>query len=241
MKKISTLLILLTFITPSVFACPMCNKAVSKAIYNSQFYPNLVSMLSAFIVLSVIVIIMAAASTARHKRWIAANPYVTALSPVPLTTAATVLGIGLGGFVDGIVFHQILQAHEMLSNKIPATDYIGKSVNMFWDGIFHAFCFITVIIGIVLLWKLLLRNDTDRSGKLLAAGLLFGWGIFNLVEGIADHQVLKLHNVIEYADNHAVGNYIFLGSSIVLAIAGWLLLNSEKRNAYRIIDYPSQR
>ena len=240
MKKISALLILLLPTTTPISACPMCNKAVSNAIYNSQFYPNLVSMLSAFIVLSVIVVIMAAASTARHKRWIAENPYVTVLSPIPLTTASTVLGIGMGGFVDGIVFHQILQAHEMLSNKIPATDYIGKSVNMFWDGIFHAFCFITVIIGIVLLWKLLLRNDVTRSGKLLAAGLLFGWGIFNLVEGIADHQVLKLHNVIEYAGNHTVGNYIFLGSSIVLAIAGWLLLNSEKRNAYRIIDYPSQ-
>lgn len=100
----------------------------------------------------------------------------------------------MGGFVDGIFLHQILQVHEMLSNKISALDYIGKSVNMFWDGIFHAFCFIVVLIGIILLWKLLKRKDVDHSGNLFAGGLLLGWGLFNIVEGIIDHQLLKLHN-----------------------------------------------
>ena len=33
----------------------------------------------------------------------------------PLIAAATLLGIGMGGFVDGILFHQILQFHNMLS------------------------------------------------------------------------------------------------------------------------------
>ena len=36
----------------------------------------------------------------------------------PLVTAGTVLGIGMGGFVDGILFHQILQLHNMLSNWV---------------------------------------------------------------------------------------------------------------------------
>lgn len=42
----------------------------------------------------------------------------------------------------------------MLAAKIPATDYIGKSVNMFWDGIFHFFCLVVVLVGIVMLWSL---------------------------------------------------------------------------------------
>lgn len=226
------LTLLLIFLAVSTFACPLCNKDVRDAIYDSQFYPNLLIMLSAFIVLSIIVVIMTVVTNKRHRTWTAANPNVKVLSPVPLTTASTIIGIGVGGFVDGIVLHQILQVHEMLSNKIPATNYIGKSVNMFWDGIFHLFCLIVAVVGVILLWKLMLRNDVDRSGKLFIAGLLFGWGIFNLVEGIFDHQILKLHNVIEYANNHAPGNYAFLGVSVIMLIIGYALFNSENKKRY---------
>ncbi|MEJ7681197.1 MAG: DUF2243 domain-containing protein [Segetibacter sp.] len=114
------------------------------------------------------------------------------MSPVPLTAAATVLGIGIGGFIDGIVFHQILQWHEMISNKIPPVTYIAKSVNMFWDGIFHAFTLMVTITGVILLWKLLRRNNVDHSGNLLTGGLLLGCGLFNLLEGLADHQITEV-------------------------------------------------
>lgn len=232
MIKIIPIFALLFFLQLPAFACPLCNKEVRDGIYDSQFYPNLLTMLSAFIVLSVVVIIMTVITNKRHKAWTTANPHLPVLSPVPLTTASIVLGIGFGGFVDGILLHQVLQVHEMLSNKIPATTYIGKSVNMFWDGIFHAFCFVVAIVGVVLLWKLMLRNDVDRSGKLFIAGLLFGWGIFNMVEGIIDHQLLKLHNVIEYSANHAIGNYTFLGISVIMIVIGWLLVANEHKKRY---------
>lgn len=232
MKKSFTLLVLLLGPNIAGFACPLCNKQIQEAIYDSQFYPNLLTMLSAFIVLSVIVVAMVVATGKRHKSRLAANPGTTALSPVPLTTASVVLGIGFGGFVDGIVLHQILQVHEMLSNKIPATDYVGKSVNMFWDGIFHAFCLLVAIVGVVLLWKLMGRKDVDVSGRLFSAGLLLGWGLFNLVEGVLDHQILKLHNVIEYAADHDPGNYAFLATSVVMLVAGGILYRSEDKKRY---------
>ncbi len=191
-------------------------------------------MLSAFIVLAIIVIILTALTAKKHKTWITLNPNVQVLSPVPLTTASIVTGIGLGGFFDGIFLHQILQVHEMLSNKISATNYIGKSVNMFWDGVFHAFCFIVVIVGVILLWKLLWRKDIDGSGKLFTAGLISGWGIFNIVEGIIDHQFLKLHNVVEFSANHNIANYSFLGISVIMLIVGWILFNSENKKRYLI-------
>lgn len=134
------------------------------------------------------------------------------------------LGIGIGGFVDGIVLHQILQWHEMVSNILPPTTYVAKSANMFWDGIFHAFTLIVVIIGIVLMWKLLFKKDIDKSGKLLLGGLLLGWGIFNIVEGIIDHELLKLHNVREISDNKEIWNLGFLGISIIMLVIGWLLV-----------------
>ena len=92
-----------------VFTCITCNKQVQEGIYNSQFYPNLLTMLSAFIVLAVVVAALSAIVTKRHKMRIAANPNTQIPSPVPLTTASMVVGIGIGGFLDGIVLHQILQ------------------------------------------------------------------------------------------------------------------------------------
>jgi uncharacterized membrane protein len=214
---------LLCLLALNAGACPLCNKQIREGIYNSQFYPNLLTMLMAFIVLAIIVTILSFITAKQHKERLAGNPAVLPLSPVPLTMVSMILGIGLGGFIDGIIFHQVLQVHEMLSNKIPATDYTGKSINMFWDGIFHFFCLLVVLAGTILMWRLLSRKDINRSGKLFTAGLLGGWGIFNLVEGIIDHHILQLHNVIEYAINPEIANYIFLGISCILLFVAWVL------------------
>ena len=57
----------------------------------------------------------------------------------PLLAGSLLLGIGLGGFFDGILFHQILQAHNMLSNIFFPDTLQNVEINMFWDGLFHAF------------------------------------------------------------------------------------------------------
>lgn len=116
-------------------------------------------MLSAFIVFAVCVGLIIYISNKRHTRLLIKN--VKTLNTGLLITASMVLGIGAGGFIDGIVFHQILQWHEMLSDKIPPVTLETKSVNMFWDGIFHMFTLIVFIIGITLLWKLLYRKNID--------------------------------------------------------------------------------
>lgn len=213
----------------NVSACINCNKEINQAIFNSTFYPNLFVILLPFAALAIVVALIAGISTKRYKTKVTASGY-TLLSPVPLTAAATVLGIGIGGFIDGIVFHQILQWHEMISNKIPPITYITKSVNMFWDGIFHAFTLLVTITGIILLWKLSRRRDVDHSGNLLAGGILFGFGLFNLLEGIADHQVLKLHNVREVTSNVQAWNIGFLVFSLILIIIGTLISRQRKRN-----------
>jgi uncharacterized membrane protein len=205
-------------------ACTTCNQSLQDAIYNSTFFPNLFVMLSAFFVLGIIIIILARLTLKKHNNLVKANPIYQTLNPVPLTTASIILGIGLGGFFDGIWLHQILQWHEMLSNKVPVDTVIGKSVNMFWDGIFHFFCLVVVLIGTILLWKLLFRTDVNRSKKLFGGGLLFGWGLFNIVEGIIDHQLLKLHVVKQISPNPELWNMLFLGISVVMLIIGGMLV-----------------
>src|SRR5438270_12667896 len=111
----------------------------------------------------------------------------------PLIRAGTVLGIGMGGFVDGILFHQILQLHNMLSNWVLRDTLVNEQINMFWDGLFHAFTWLTTAAGIWLLWHTARHRHTVPSSRILSGSLLLGWGLFNLVEGLINHQILQVH------------------------------------------------
>ena len=69
----------------------------------------------------------------------------------PLLSAGLLLGVGLGGFVDGITLHQILQWHNMLSAIKPPENLVDAKVNMFWDGLFHALTWCATAVGLGLL------------------------------------------------------------------------------------------
>jgi uncharacterized membrane protein len=75
-------------------------------------------------------------------------------------TAGMLLGIGLGGFVDGIALHQILQWHNMLSNWLPPTTMEAMQRNMVWDGLFHALVWLVTLLGVFLLWSAAYHQET---------------------------------------------------------------------------------
>ena len=150
----------------------------------------------------------------------------------PLVAAATTIGIGLGGFFDGILFHQILQVHNMLSNTVPRTTLANEQVNMFWDGLFHAFCYATVIVGLWLLWRAVTRPAAVLSGRTFLASVVLGWGVFNLVEGLIDHQILQLHHVYQNG-NHALWDGLFLASGVTLIVVGGGVLYATRGRAPR--------
>lgn len=144
----------------------------------------------------------------------------------PLISAGALLGIGLGGFIDGIVFHQILQVHNMLSNRIPPDTLVGAKVNMTWDGYFHAAVWLITALGLYRLFKAGERSDVPWSGKILLGSMLGGWGLFNLVEGIIDHHILRLHHVWEYAGNKTPYDLAFLSSGVLLLLVGGALIRA---------------
>jgi uncharacterized membrane protein len=135
------------------------------------------------------------------------------------------LGIGMGGFVDGILFHQIFQLHAMLSNWVPRDSLVNEQINMFWDGMFHAMTWIATAVGIGMLWRVLNRSSVPLSGKVCFGAMLFGWGAFNLVEGIIDHQILQVHHVHQNGD-HLLWDMVFLGSGVVFTVVGVLLIRA---------------
>ncbi len=148
----------------------------------------------------------------------------------PLISAGTLLGIGLGGFVDGIVLHQILQVHNMLSAKRPKDSIVNMEINMFWDGLFHAFTWFMTVLGLWMLWKAVTRRDVPLSGKTLFGAMVFGWGLFNLVEGIIDHHVIHIHHVVERL-GVSVWDWAFLGiGGVGLMVIGWVIIGMGGRD-----------
>ena len=125
------------------------------------------------------------------------------------TVAGILMGIGMGGFVDGITLHQIAQWHNMLSNVVPPHTMDSMRVNMAWDGFFHALTWLITLVGILQLRSAAYAREPIPWAQAFTGQLILGWGMFNLVEGIIDHQILGLHNVREVT-NYTVYNLTFL-------------------------------
>jgi uncharacterized membrane protein len=140
-----------------------------------------------------------------------------------VASAGIMLGIGLGGFFDGILLHQILQVHAMLSAKIPLDSMANMKTNMTADGLFHAVTWLATLVGVALLWHTLNRELDSRPSVVGLIGyMLAGWGWFNLVEGIIDHHLLNLHHVIQ-ALGQSIWDWLFLASGVVLIVIGHVL------------------
>jgi uncharacterized membrane protein len=158
-------------------------------------------------------------------------------SVASLTLPGIVLGMGLGGFVDGILLHQLLQWHHMLtsidSSRIhvgayPADTVHGLRINTVWDGLFHTFTWLSVLIGLGLLYSRLTHSrGKSWTSRALWGWVLAGWGMFNLVEGIIDHQILGIHHV-RTGEHQTVWDIGFLALGAVLVVGGWLLQRSAK-------------
>ncbi len=143
-----------------------------------------------------------------------------------MNRAAILLGLGLGGFVDGIVAHQILGWHHMLSSWYPPVTAENLHLNMVGDGLFHLLCLVFVVIGIALL---------NRGGQLasgvLWGGVTVGWGVFNLVEGTVDHLILGVHHVRSGPAELAY-DLGFLALGVVLVVVGALLSRSVRADSH---------
>ncbi|MFC4870501.1 DUF2243 domain-containing protein [Negadavirga shengliensis] len=214
--------------------CISCNRDVQEALYNTVFLPKLFTMILGFIILAFIVIILALFSFKKYKSHSAFVPDKDLLNPVPLSITAIILGIGIGGFIDGILFHQILQWHGMFTNQLPADTIVGKSVNMFWDGIFHSLTLIAVIIGIISLTRLLKKKNINPSPKLVLGGFFAGWGHFNFVEGIIHHHILNFHNIKEFSNNPNLWNYGFLIIGVIFMIIGFTIIYNREHYPARL-------
>jgi uncharacterized membrane protein len=146
-------------------------------------------------------------------------------------SAGILFGLGLGGFFDGIVLHQVLQWHHMLSSWYPIDTIENLKLNTLWDGLFHSLTYVFVVIGLFILWRTAHRQHLVWSNKLLIGTLLLGWGLFNVIEGLIDHEVLGVHHVNETVPDpqRLAWDIGFLVWGATMLIGGWGLVKSGQR------------
>ena len=118
-------------------------------------------------------------------------------SPAPLSRpfgGAFVLGFALSGFFDGVLLHQILQWHHLLS-LVDAPQVQSLHVQILADGAFHALMYVVAVVGLILLWRA--RDGLAQPGgsRRLVAGVLAGFGAWNVVDVGLFHWILEIHHI----------------------------------------------
>jgi uncharacterized membrane protein len=116
---------------------------------------------------------------------------------------------------------------------VPPTDLVAMKYNMVWDGLFHAFTWTATVVGLALVWRGRRVPEALQPGRMLAGALALGWGLFNVVEGLIDHQLLGLHHVHPGA-GQTMWDAGFLVFGAALAALGWGLMVAGRRRPGRL-------
>jgi uncharacterized membrane protein len=138
-----------------------------------------------------------------------------------------ILGFGMGGFLDGIVLHQLLQWHHFVSNVYPTNTVDGLELNTLWDGIFHSATYVITAIGLVLLWRTINRAATKQSPRSIWGGVFIGVGIFHIFDSIMNHWILRIHHIREGQDELAYDIGFFVIGLVLLGI-GYVVLWAQR-------------
>jgi uncharacterized membrane protein len=132
--------------------------------------------------------------------------------------AGVLIGIGIAAFVDETVFHQLLHWHHFYDKSTP-------DVGLVSDGLFHAFGWFAVVIGLVMVSDL--RRRAALTGRGLAGGILLGAGGFQLYDGTVQHKLLQLHQ-IRYHVNIAPYDWIWNILAVAMLIIGVVLVGRSR-------------
>ncbi len=141
----------------------------------------------------------------------------------PLLISGLVLGFGMGGFLDGIVLHQLLQWHHLVSSIYPMDTLEGLEINTLWDGIFHIAMYIITVVGLVMLWQALTRKDVRPSPRVVIGAVLVGVGVFHVVDSVLNHWLLQVHHIC-YGPNLVACDVGYFLIGLVLLAVGVVLL-----------------
>ncbi len=165
-------------------------------------------------------------------RWVVVgvsiHPFGAVENQRPALLPGLLLGVGLGGFVDGIVLHQILQWHHMLTSTgdQPADTVAGLETNTLADGLFHVLAWAFVVAGTLLTVREWRAGRRAPPWPALLGLLFVGWGVFNLAEGAVNHHLIGIHHVRDDVADSTWWDLGFLGLGAALVLVGGLLVRA---------------
>lgn len=148
------------------------------------------------------------------------NAPSAAAQTLALTLPGLTLGVGLGGFFDGIFLHQVFQWHHMFSTLYSEDDVPGLKMNTLGDGLFHTVTWLAVLFGLYVLYSRVTEGRRQVWGSgVLWSWILAGWGWFNLVEGLIDHEILGIHHV-RSGPHYFAWDMGFLAAGVLFIVLG---------------------
>jgi uncharacterized membrane protein len=142
-----------------------------------------------------------------------------------LVWGAAALGFALGGFFDGILLHQILQWHHLLSGVAPSETAPDLRFQVLADGLFHLLSYVLALAGLWLMWVGRDALGAVASGRHLFGWALVGFGAWHILDAVLVHWILQLHRIRMDVDNPLLWDLLWLvpfGIG-VLAAGLWLL------------------
>jgi uncharacterized membrane protein len=152
-----------------------------------------------------------------------------------LVRAGLILGLGFGGFADGIILHQILGWHHLvcLTPHCRPTSIEQLQLQNTQDGFFHLALWLVSLAGLTMLFRAGRHGGPAWNGRVLFGAMLGGWGLFNVVEGIVDHHILGIHHVLPGHPHEAWFDVLFLAVGVVFFMSGAWIIRSERGAATR--------
>lgn len=104
------------------------------------------------------------------------------------------LGFALGGFFDGIVLHQVLQWHHLLSGL---GDPLGRDIvfQVMADGLFHVLMYLLAIAGAVMLVAARAAGARAGTTSEILRLTLAGFGTWHVIDAVFSHWLLGLHRI----------------------------------------------
>jgi uncharacterized membrane protein len=141
--------------------------------------------------------------------------------------AGYLLGFGLGGFFDGILLHQILQWHHLLS-LVTRPPFQDIRIQILADGLFHLLMYVIAFIGLWKLWKARHQFGAAGGDRLLLANAATGFGAWHILDGVLSHWLLGIHRVRLDSGNLLFWDLLwFVVFGVAFVVLGWWLRRSN--------------
>lgn len=123
--------------------------------------------------------------------------------------AGFTLGSALGGFFDGILLHQVLQWHHLLSG-LEQGAFGDLRTQILADGLFHALMYVIGLLGLYLLVRSRRAFQIDGAQRKLLIFALYGFATWHALDAVFSHWVLGIHRIRMASSNPLVWDLAWL-------------------------------